>query len=158
MLRIAFASSDRKTVNLHFGGAESLMLYDVSPGHADLVGFAEFPKAEAVGETGRTGLTGTVHDKVIPKLDYVEGCAAVYAASIGASSIRRLMELGVQPIIVDTGHDIVDLLNEVSLALAQGGLAWVDRAKAKAAQLPQRSLAEGLAESHSLIRSIEDLE
>ena len=158
MLRIAFASSDKKTVNLHFGGAESLMLYDVSPGHADLVGFAEFPKAEAVGETGRTGLTGTVHDKVIPKLDYIQGCAAVYAASIGASSIRRLMELGVQPIIVDTGHDIVDLLNEVSLALAQGGLAWVDRAKAKAAQLPQRSLAEGLAESHSLIRSIDELE
>ncbi len=46
MLRIAFASSDKKTVNLHFGGAESLMLYDVSPGHADLVGFTEFAKAE----------------------------------------------------------------------------------------------------------------
>ncbi len=159
MLRIAFASSDRKTVNLHFGGAESLMLYDVSPGHADLVGFTEFAKAEQAGETGRAGLTGTVHDKVLPKLDYVQGCAAVYAASIGASSIRRLMALGVQPIIVDTGHDIVDLLNEVSLALAQGGgLAWVDRAKARAVALPQRSLAEGLAESHRLIRSIDELE
>jgi nitrogen fixation protein NifX len=158
MLRIAFASSDRKTVNLHFGGAESLMLYDVSPGQADLVGFAEFPKVETVGETGRTGLTGTVHDKVIPKLDYIEGCAAVYAASIGASSIRRLMALGIQPIMVDTGHDIVDLLNEVSLALAHGGLAWVDRAKAKAAQLPQRTVADGLAESHALISSIDDLE
>jgi nitrogen fixation protein NifX len=75
MLRIAFASSDRKTVNLHFGGAESLMLYDVAPGEAHLVGFAEFPKAEQVGETGRSGLTGTVHDKVLPKLGYVEGCA-----------------------------------------------------------------------------------
>jgi hypothetical protein len=72
MLRIAFASSDRKTVNLHFGGAESLMLYDVAPGEAHLVGFAEFPKAEQVGETGRSGLTGTVHDKVLPKLGYVE--------------------------------------------------------------------------------------
>ncbi len=158
MLRIAVASSDKKTVNLHFGGAESLMLYDVSPGHADLIGFAEFPKAETVGETGRVGLTGTLHDKVIPKLDYIQGCAAVYAASIGASSIRRLMALGVQPVIVDTGHDILDLLNEVSLALAHGGLAWVDRAKAKAAQLPQRSLAEGMAESHRLIRSIDELE
>ncbi len=111
-----------------------------------------------MGETGRTGLTGTVHDKVLPKLDYVQGCAAVYAASIGTSSIRRLMSLGVQPIIVDNGHDILDLLNEVSLALAHGGLAWVDRAKAKAAALPQRSLAEGLAESHRLIRSIDELE
>src|SRR5690348_14561247 len=141
MLRIAFASSDRKTVNLHFGGAESLMIYDVSPGQADLVGVAEFVKAEQIGETGRTGLTGTVHDKVLPKLDFVEGCAAVYAASIGSSSIRRLMKLGIQPIIVDNGHDILDLLNEVSLALIHGGLAWVDRAKAKALDAPRAEFA-----------------
>ena len=38
---------------------------------------------------------------------------------------------GIQPVIVDVGHDIVDLLNEVSFALAQGGLSWVDRACAK---------------------------
>jgi len=42
-----------------------------------------------------------------------------------------LMALGVQPVIVDAGHDIVDLLNEVSFALAQGGLSWVDRARAR---------------------------
>ena len=35
------------------------------------------------------------------------------------------------PLNVDHGHDIVDLLNEVSFALAQGGLSWVDRACAK---------------------------
>jgi hypothetical protein len=55
------------------------------------------------------------------------------------------MALSIQPIIVDNGHDIVDLLNEVSLALAHGGLAWVDKARARAATLPQRSVAEELA-------------
>ena len=158
MLRIAFATSDRATVNLHFGGAESLLIYDVSPGEAELVGEATFLKAEQVGEAGRAGITGTANDKVIPKLDFVDGCAAVYAASIGASSVRRLMALGIQPVVVDNGHDIVDLLNEVSLALVHGGLGWVDRAKAKAAALPQRNLAEGLAESHRLISSIDELE
>ena len=68
---------------------------------------------------------------MLAKLDFVKECAAVYAASIGNSSIKRLMALGVQPVIVDSGHDIVDLLNEVSFALAQGGLSWVDRACAK---------------------------
>ena len=132
MIRVAFASNDRRTVNLHFGGAESLVIYDIAPGQADLVGVGTFMKADPIGESGRTGLTGTVHDKVLPKLDFVEGCAAVYAASIGTSSIRRLMAQGVQPIIVDNGHDILDLLNEVSLALVYGGLSWVERAKAKA--------------------------
>jgi nitrogen fixation protein NifX len=158
MLRIAFASSDRTTVNLHFGGAESLMIYDVCPGQADLVGVGEFMKAETVGETGRTGLTGTIQDKVLPKLDFIGECAAVYAASIGSSSIRRLMKLGIQPIIVDTGHEILDLLNEVSLALAHGGLAWVDRAKAKARAAPPKETVAAGAPSHVLLSSIDDLE
>jgi len=160
MLKIAFASNDRSTVNLHFGGAESLMLYEVSPGRADLLGVGAFVKAENIGETGRVGLTGSVQDKVLAKLAFLDGCHAVYAASIGTSSIRRLMQKGVQPIIVDTGHEILDLLNEVSLALVYGGLAWVEKAKAKA-------IAAGVAEtpieapvgteSHRLMASIDDL-
>lgn len=159
MLKIAFASSDRSTVDLHFGGAERLVLYDVSPGRADLIGVGEFLKADQVGESGRSGLTGTVQDKVLAKLDFLDGCHAVYAASIGTSSIRRLMGVGIQPIIVDTGHDIVDLLNEVSLALVYGGLAWVEKAKAKApaaADLSSDALAG--AASHRLVSSLEELE
>lgn len=157
MLRIAFASNDRTTVNLHFGGAESLVVYDVSPGRADFVGIGTFVKAEAIGESGRAGLTGTVHDKVLAKLDFVNECAAVYAASIGTSSIRRLMAIGVQPIIVDNGHEILDLLNEVSLALVYGGLSWVDRAKAKA---EEARCAAGVAapQSHKLLSSVDELE
>jgi nitrogen fixation protein NifX len=161
MLRVAFASSDRLTVNLHFGGAESLIIYDIAPGRADLVGEATFVKAEPVGESGRLGLTGTVQDKVLPKLDFVDGCHAVYAASIGTSSIRRLMALGVQPIIVDNGHEILDLLNEVSLALVYGGLSWVERAKAKVvpAQPSEAAVpAPASATTHRLFSSVDDLD
>ena len=114
MLRIAFASTDRLHVDLHFGGAESLVVFDVAPGQADLVGLGQFVKAEQVGEQGRKGIAGTVQDKVLAKLDFLDGCSAVYAASIGASSIRRLMGAGIQPIIVDNGHEIEDLLNELT--------------------------------------------
>ena len=38
MLKIAFASSDRLHVDLHFGGADRLVVYEVFPGRADLVG------------------------------------------------------------------------------------------------------------------------
>jgi nitrogen fixation protein NifX len=156
MLKIAFASTDQQKVNLHFGGAESLVIYDVSPGQADLVGVAQFFKAEQVGEAGRSGLSGTLQDKVIPKLDFVDGCAAVYAASIGANSVRRLMKAGIQPIVVDEGHDIVDLLNEVSLALVYGGLPWVDKAKAKATGAP--AAPKPAPTSRRLIASVEELD
>lgn len=159
MLKIAFASNDRSTVNLHFGGAENLVVYDVSPGRADLLDVGAFVKAENIGETGRVGLTGSVQDKVLAKLAFLDGCHAVYAASIGTSSIRRLMQKGIQPIIVDTGHEILDLLNEVSLALVYGGLAWVEKAKAKAlaAGISPTAPAIAAAESHSLMASVDDL-
>jgi nitrogen fixation protein NifX len=144
MLRVAFASSDRNKVDLHFGGGEQLVVFDVSPGRADLVGIGEFVKAELKGEnkdrarqpagaSSAVSVTiGPDEDKVAAKLEFLAGCAAVYAAQIGASSIKRLMSIGAQPIIVDVGHEILDLLNEVSLAMAHGGLSWVDRAMARA--------------------------
>ncbi len=156
MLRVAFASTDKKTVDLHFGGAESLVIYDVEPGRADLVAFAKFVKAEPQGDALRHGLTGTVHDKVLVKLDFVKHCHAVYAASIGASSIRRLMALGVQPIIVDNGHDILDLLNEVSLGMVYGGLSWIDNAKKLAEKSPPPPIT-ALGGTYTLVADAEDL-
>lgn len=159
---IAFATTDQEKVDLHFGGAESIAIFDVAPGQAELVGFAEYHKAETAGESGRTGLTGTVNDKVIPKLEFVTGCAAVYAASIGSSSVRRLMALGIQPIVVDEGHDILDLLNEVSLALVYGGLPWVDKAKAKAeaavTKIPPANSSKNGEMRRRLMSSVEELE
>jgi len=158
MLKIAFASTDQEKVDMHFGGAERLVIYDVWPGRADLFGVMEFVKTEQVGEAGRAGMTETVQDKVIPKLEFVEGCAAVYAASIGSNSVRRLMKAGIQPIVVDEGHDIIDLLNEVSLALVYGGLPWVDKAKKKAEAQQTSPSAPPAGESRKLIASVEELD
>jgi nitrogen fixation protein NifX len=174
MLRIAFASSDRTHVDLHFGGGERLVVFDVSPGRADLVGTGEFIKAELKGENRDRGLSraelspdapvavtiGPDEDKVAAKLDFLQGCTAVYAAQIGASSIKRLLGIGVQPIIVDNGHEIHDLLNEVSLAMFRGGLSWVERAMAKARETRTRELAAETTSdnSHRLITSIEELD
>ena len=121
-------------------------------------GVGQFVKAEPVGEQGRKGLAGTVYDKVVAKLDFLQGCAGLYAASIGASSIRRLMAAGIQPIIVDNGHEILDLLNEVSLALAQPGLlSWVDRARERSTINPPSPFAAGaFRDTRSLITSIDD--
>jgi len=172
MLRIAFASSDRAHVDLHFGGGERLVVFDVEPGSADLVGVGEFIKAELKGENRDKGLSraplspdapvavtiGPDEDKVAAKLEFLQGCAAVYAAQIGASSIKRLMAIGVQPIIVDNGHEIIDLLNEVSLAMFHGGLSWVDRAVARAKPAEGEEEERRPAQAaHRLVASLEEL-
>lgn len=190
MIKVAFASNDQAHVNLHFGAAESFVIYDVSPGSAELVGIGRFVAVEMKGANKDKGLPrdqqGVAHieipsaqdypplpadkppeDKVVAKLEFLKDCAAVYAASIGTSSIKRLMMADIQPIIVDNGHEIVDLLNEVSLALSVGGLSWVERAmtRQKAAGPADMQGKEGwLGEAEvaprqhqDLITSIDDL-
>lgn len=165
MLKIAFASSDRLHVDLHFGGADRLVVYDVSPGHADLVGVGQFIKAEQAGHDVRIGLENTAQDKLAAKLDFLKDCTAIYAANIGESAIRRLMMSDIQPIIVDEGHDVVDLLNEVSLAICCGGLPWVERAVARLGEpldqcvvaAPTARVNGGSEASYELITSIDDL-
>jgi len=167
MIRVAFATQDVEKVNLHFGAADRLAIYEVRAGAADLVAVADFQQAEMKGENKDKALPAGAssapldpdasqpEDKVIAKLEFVEGCAAVYAASIGASSIKRLLALGIQPIMVDNGHDIMDLLNEVSLGIVHGGLSWVDRAVAKAQGF--KSKATGAA-GLRLVTSVEELD
>lgn len=188
MIRVAFASTDNQHVNTHFGAAEKFVIYEVSAGRADLIGVGEFKAAVMKGENKDRALpNGTrivpgeemrptpaelekpPEDKVLAKLVFLSGCAAVYAASIGNSSIKRLMGADIQPVIVGHGQDIVELLNEVSLALASGGLSWVTRAlsKAKSGDRFDAMEAEGWLPGsagktaqvhHRLITSIEDEE
>ena len=190
MIKVAFASNDQTHVNLHFGAAESFVIYDVSPGSAELVGIGHFVAVEMKGANKDKGLPRNAagatevfvpdaadypphpadkppEDKVVAKLEFLKECAAIYAASIGTSSIKRLMMADIQPIIVDNGHEIVDLLNEVSLALCVGGLSWVDQARQRQAPAPvdmrgqagwlgEASLAE--SRNEQLITSLDDLE
>ena len=137
------------------------------------MGTGEFIKAELKGENKDRALSRAElnpdapvavtidpdEDKVAAKLEFLQDCAAVYVAQIGASSIKRLLGIGVQPIIVDVGHDIHDLLNEVSLAMFHGGLSWVERAAAKARKTAPKGVSQTTnATSQRLITSIEELD
>ena len=118
MLKVAFASTDRTRVNQHFGAAEGFVVFDVTPQQATLVGVAEFAEEAMDGN----------EDKLAAKIDFLDGCAAVYVMAIGASAIKKLMAKGIQPIRVDEVDAIDDLLFDISKAITEGGVAWVDRA------------------------------
>ena len=120
MLKVAFATTDRLRVNQHFGAAEAFAIYEVTPDKATLVGIGEFAEEAMDGN----------EDKLIAKVDFLEGCAAVYVMAIGASAIKKLMAKGIQPIRVSEVDAVDDLLGEISKAMHEGGVAWVDRAVA----------------------------
>lgn len=120
MIKVAFASTDRLRVNQHFGAAEGFAIYEVTPDKATLVGVGEFAEESMDGN----------EDKLIAKVDFLEGCAAVYVMAIGASAIKKLMAKGIQPIRINEVDAVDDLLAEISKAMTEGGVAWIDRAVA----------------------------
>ncbi len=124
MIKVAFASTDRTRVNQHFGAAEGFVIYEVTPDKATLVGVAEFAEEAMDGN----------EDKLGAKVDFLEGCAAVYVMAIGASAIKKLMAKGIQPIRINEIDTVDDLLAEISKAMTEGGVAWIDRALAAQAK------------------------
>ena len=124
MIKVAFASTDRRRVNQHFGAAEGFVVYEISPDKASLVGVADFAEEAMDGN----------EDKLTAKVDFLAGCAAVYVMAIGASAIKKLMAKGIQPIRVNEIDAVDDLLVEISSAMREGGVAWIDRTLAAQAK------------------------
>ncbi len=118
-VKLAFASSDRKRVDQHFGSACALAIYAVSEQQATLLEFAEF------GDLAQDGH----EDKLATKLALVRDCAAVYCQAIGGSAIRQLLAVGVQPIRVEEGVSVERLLDEAQAALCAGTTPWLAGAR-----------------------------
>ncbi|MDP3514700.1 MAG: NifB/NifX family molybdenum-iron cluster-binding protein [Sulfuritalea sp.] len=118
MLRLAFASDDRATVNQHFGAAVGFAIYALDGERWQLVELAEFPPETMDGNEG----------KLPAKIAALAGCAAVYCLAAGGSAVKQLLAAGVQPMRLDDETPIDALLKQVSAAIRDGGIPWVDKA------------------------------
>ena len=120
-LKVAFATSDMKQVNQHFGSAQGFAIYAVNPDNAYLLEANEF---------GRLAQDGN-EDKLVAKIQVLEGCAAVYSQAIGSSAVQKLLQAGVQPVKVSEGRDIAELIQDLQDEMRAGPSAWVAKAIAR---------------------------
>jgi nitrogen fixation protein NifX len=74
--------------------------------------------------------------KLAAKIDLLHGCAAVYCNAAGASAIRQLLARGIQPLKVEPGTAIEDLLQGLRASLAGSPPAWLARRIAALAPAP----------------------
>jgi nitrogen fixation protein NifX len=115
---VAFATTDRKHVDQHFGAAMAFAVYAVSPSHASLVEYAQFGELQYDGH----------EDKLSPKLALLQGCAAVYCQAVGGSAIRQLLAAGIQPLRVEEGSVIEQLIRDLQADWRAGNAAWAEKA------------------------------
>lgn len=117
-LKVAFATTDMETVNQHFGSSKGFAIYAIDPERYSLMEAAEFGKLQQDGD----------EDKLVEKINMLDGCAAVFSQAIGASAIRQLVAKGVQPLKVSEGSVIKDLLKSLQDQMRQGPSAWLAKA------------------------------
>ncbi|WP_230976808.1 NifB/NifX family molybdenum-iron cluster-binding protein [Pseudothauera rhizosphaerae] len=118
-VRIAFASTDRSTVNQHFGAAEAFAIFEVGAESSQLVEVCEF--IDTASQDG--------NDNKLPgKIATLAGCAAVYCLAAGASAVKQLLAAGVQPIRVEEGSSIDALIADIQAELVSGPSGWLAKA------------------------------
>lgn len=123
LLKVAFATSDRKTVDQHFGASRSFAIYGVDMEQARLLSVTEFPELVFNDDN-----PDAYEDKLAAKLDLLQGCIAVYCRACGASAVRQLIAAGIQPVKVSEGMAIDDLIDALQQELRQGPSTWLAKA------------------------------
>ena len=117
-VKVAFASTDMRQVNQHFGAAEAFAIYAVDMERTELLEVVQF---------GDLAMDGN-EDKLVAKITALEGCIAVYSQAVGASAIGQLKSKGIQPVKVSSGASVSDLLESLQEQLREGPSAWLARA------------------------------
>ena len=117
-LKVAFASTDMKHVNQHFGSAKSFAIYAVNPEQTQFIEAAQFGSLQQDGN----------EDKLMIKFDLLKGCVAVYCQAVGASAVKQLVALGIQPVKVHEGSPIQKLLDDLQQEMRSGPSSWLAKA------------------------------
>jgi len=114
-VKIAFASADRRAVNQHFGAAGAFAIYELGESASRLIEVAEFIETAMDGHEG----------KLAAKVELLGDCAAVYCNAAGASAIQQLLAKGIQPMRVDEGTLIDELLLGLQKNLVNDPPVWM---------------------------------
>jgi nitrogen fixation protein NifX len=114
-VKIAFATSDRRAVNQHFGAAEAFAIYEIGAQETRMVEVAEFIEVAMDGHDG----------KLAAKVALLGNCAAVYCNAVGASAIQQLLAKSIQPMRVDEGTLIDELLLGLQKNLLDDPPVWL---------------------------------
>ncbi|MBK1649536.1 NifB/NifX family molybdenum-iron cluster-binding protein [Rhabdochromatium marinum] len=117
-IKVAFATTDLSRVDQHFGAAQAFALYAVDNHGCELLEVVQF---------GCLSMDGN-EDKLAAKIDALEGCVVVYCQAVGASAVSQLRTRGIQPLKVEAGTSVKQLLQGLQRDLNTGPSAWLMRA------------------------------
>jgi nitrogen fixation protein NifX len=131
IMKIAFATTDGKTVDEHFGRAGMFAIYEMTErGHhfVEARKFAEGTDKSVVDTRGREQL----HDDAVQgKVDRLADCKLVYLTEIGGPSAARLVKKGMMPMKVKEPIAIEKALVQLEETIKKSPPPWLKKAMQK---------------------------
>ena len=119
-MKVAFATTDLKTVDSHFGGARQLAIYDVG---SDSSRFLEALQFDNVSE--ENGDHDTETDRLKAKVDGLMGCSLLFCLAIGGPAAARVVGNKVHPIKLPAPEGITEVINRVQGMLKGSPPPWL---------------------------------
>lgn len=119
-LRVAFASTDHKSVNQHFGSAGSFVVFAITADTAQILSVVEFSPSAQDGDEG----------KLVDRIAALRGCDVVYVQAVGSSAAGQLLRAGICPQKAPAGSPIPLLIGELQNRMAKETPAWLAQAMA----------------------------
>ena len=117
-VRVAFATSDNKTINDHFGWAKRFLIYDVSGSSCFKVGQIMF--SDAIEKE-----VCNPENKHFEKINALKSCHIVYSQSIGGPAAARLTQEKIHPMVASNATYIDTVLDDLKKLLSGAMPPWM---------------------------------
>ncbi len=127
-MKAAFATTDGKQVDEHFGRAGMFAVYEITEtGHrfVEMRKFAEGRDMAVVDTKDR----GSLHDDAVQnKVDRLADCKLIYLTEIGGPSAARLVKKGIMPMKVKESISIESALDQLGVTIRRSPPPWLKKA------------------------------
>ena len=116
-MRVAFTSSDGRTIDRHFGQVSDFDVWEVGPAQA---GFVSRVTAVTTGEDEE--------DRTAARASAVAGCAIVYTVQIGGPAAAKLVARRIHPMKTGTEVPIAEVVSKLQEVMRGSPPPWLRKA------------------------------
>ena len=118
-MKVAFTSSDGRTIDEHFGMARQFWIWDVGP-----------ERAEPVGTIHALDVSEDEEDRIAARASAIAGCAIVYTVRIGGPAAAKLVARRIHPMKTGADVPIDEVVGKLQEVLRGKPPPWLRKAMA----------------------------
>lgn len=130
-MKVAFATTDGKNINEHFGRAGMFAIYEFTDSGFCFIELRKFSDGMDKSVTDTRDM-GPLHDSAVQgKVERLADCKLIYLTEIGGPSAARLVKKGIMPMKVMEVVSIESALNQLKETIRKSPPPWLRKALSK---------------------------